>query len=179
MKLSRLKIGYLILLWYICFPGSFSFKEVISIIWKCVSGDGILSRSLINLPEPEACMLLSCCEWPRHSWPTLPARMSLRSLKWSLLLLCAAEFPGDVVPQSAALQCDRTCELDVLLWVWAHLQTRLPLLRRGIQIALIKTHFLSSWWPHTPQMWKPGRPLELLGVKRSLGGDMKFLHFSY
>ena len=27
----------------------------------------------------------------------------------------AAEFPGDVVPQSASLQCGRTCELDVLL----------------------------------------------------------------
>ena len=33
----------------------------------------------------------------------------------------------------------------------------------SIQTALIKTHFLSSWWPHTPQMWSLGRPLDLWG----------------
>ena len=33
----------------------------------------------------------------------------------------------------------------------------------SIQTALIKTHFLSSWWPHTPQMWRLGRPLDLWG----------------
>ena len=48
---------------------------------------------------------------------TLPARMSLRSLKWSLLLLSLLSF---LVMWYLSLlvsvyKCDQVCELDVLL----------------------------------------------------------------
>ena len=58
---------------------------------------------------------------------TVLCRMSLRSLKWSLRLLSLLSFPDGLVPQSALLQCDKTGELDILLWVWAQLQIRLLL----------------------------------------------------
>lgn len=57
---------------------------------------------------------------PEH--PALPSRMSLRSPKWSLLLLSFLSFLVMWYLSLPPLQCDRTSELDVLLRVWAHLQ---------------------------------------------------------
>ena len=137
-----------------------------------------------NQEEPEACMLLSCCEWPRHSWP--PFRLGCHWDPWNGASCC---WPCWLSWWCGTLVCWYQSTMWLNVWTGCTSMSMNPFTDktsashfRSIRIALFKTHFLSSWWPHTPQMWKPGRPLELLRVKRSLGslgGDMKFLHFSY
>ena len=92
MKLSRLRSGYLILLWCICFPSSFSFKEVIRYHLEMCFRWWHTKQAFDKSSRTQGLHASELLWMAPALLTTLPARMSLRSLKWSLLLLSLLSF---------------------------------------------------------------------------------------